>query len=401
MGSGRSFLHEVGAPRLRYSPSPIGYCHLGLARTALLLDLLRRSDNGTLLMRLDDLVGARAAAMSPDAPLLQGLRALGITFDYDPWNAGPFGALAQSARLSVYRAALDQLVERDLAYPCTCKPRRRIWEVGPCQCPISGALDGEVPVYRFRATRAGVTRIRDLVCGETALTNQGLPDPVLIRSDGRPTYYLAYPADDAALLITLPTFERSMRSTQLYLQIREALGQAVALTVHLGKLTPPPREVVSRVLGEEASPFDLASYLSVGVPPSDVVLMLLHSLFGTWRGPYPDDLDAVAAACPWKSLKSVHVQLPLGVLSWARRRRTHSSVSESREPQSAQGFTLVVQVDGRVRDRLPALAGLDERTATDMALRSEKIQRCLAGRAIRAAIYRPGRLVNLVVEPAR
>ena len=60
--------------------------------------------------------------------------------------------------------------------------------------------------------------------------------------------------------------------------------------------------------------------------------------------------------------------------------------------------TLVVQVDGRVRDRLRAPADIAAEQARDMALGSEVVQRHLAGRALRDVIYVPGKLINLVTS---
>jgi len=60
--------------------------------------------------------------------------------------------------------------------------------------------------------------------------------------------------------------------------------------------------------------------------------------------------------------------------------------------------TLVVQVDGRVRDRLRVPAGLDEASATERALASETALRALGGdgRRPRRVVYVPDKLINLV-----
>jgi leucyl-tRNA synthetase len=58
----------------------------------------------------------------------------------------------------------------------------------------------------------------------------------------------------------------------------------------------------------------------------------------------------------------------------------------------------VVQVDGRVRDRLRAPADIAAEQARDLALGSEVVQRHLAGRALRDVIYVPGKLINLVTS---
>ena len=60
-------------------------------------------------------------------------------------------------------------------------------------------------------------------------------------------------------------------------------------------------------------------------------------------------------------------------------------------------ITLVVQVNGKVRDRIEAPADIDEPTARELALASEKVQPYTAGKVVNKAIYVPGRLVNVVV----
>ncbi len=59
-------------------------------------------------------------------------------------------------------------------------------------------------------------------------------------------------------------------------------------------------------------------------------------------------------------------------------------------------FTLVIQVNGKVRDRLQVPVDIAETDAKAAALASEGVQRILAGRTPRQVIYVPGRLVNIV-----
>jgi leucyl-tRNA synthetase len=58
--------------------------------------------------------------------------------------------------------------------------------------------------------------------------------------------------------------------------------------------------------------------------------------------------------------------------------------------------TCVVQVDGRVRDRLEVAATIGEDQLRELALATPGAERALAGRAIRAVIVRPPKLVNIV-----
>ncbi len=61
-------------------------------------------------------------------------------------------------------------------------------------------------------------------------------------------------------------------------------------------------------------------------------------------------------------------------------------------------ITLVVQVNGRLRDRIQAPADIAEEDARELALASPKVRPHVEGKEIRKSIYVPGRLVNLVVK---
>ena len=60
-------------------------------------------------------------------------------------------------------------------------------------------------------------------------------------------------------------------------------------------------------------------------------------------------------------------------------------------------ITLVLQINGKVRDRITMPANLDAEAAKTAALANETVQRHLAGKEPRQVIYVPGRLVNIVV----
>jgi leucyl-tRNA synthetase len=59
--------------------------------------------------------------------------------------------------------------------------------------------------------------------------------------------------------------------------------------------------------------------------------------------------------------------------------------------------TLVVQVNGKLRDRITLPAGADAAATEAAALASEKVRAGLEGRAVRKVVVLPGKLVNIVV----
>jgi len=79
------------------------------------------------------------------------------------------------------------------------------------------------------------------------------------------------------------------------------------------------------------------------------------------------------------------------------------SVHEQAWPEWDEGLiaeeeiTLVVQVNGKLRDRIEAPADVSEELAKELALASAKVRPHIEGREIRKSVYVPGRLVNFVV----
>ena len=61
-------------------------------------------------------------------------------------------------------------------------------------------------------------------------------------------------------------------------------------------------------------------------------------------------------------------------------------------------ITLVVQVNGKVRDRLEVPADIQKEAAQQLALASPRVRSYTEGKSVSKAVYVPGRLVNLVVR---
>jgi leucyl-tRNA synthetase len=63
-----------------------------------------------------------------------------------------------------------------------------------------------------------------------------------------------------------------------------------------------------------------------------------------------------------------------------------------------ESITLVIQVNGRLRDRVDVPASITEAEARDLALGSERVKMHIDNREVKNVIYVPGRLVNVVVS---
>ena len=186
----------------RFAPSPTGVLHIGNLRTALLAWLFARSAGARFLMRMEDLDVGRVRP-GLDVAQLEDLAAVGVDWD------GPVEY--QSARLSLYEAALDRLREERLLYECYCT-RAEIHEAAsaahgplpegayPGTCLRLSAAElaekrasGRPPALRVRAGGASVAFVDRLLGPLSGVVD----DFVVRRGDGAFAYNLAVVVDDA------------------------------------------------------------------------------------------------------------------------------------------------------------------------------------------------------------
>jgi glutamyl-tRNA synthetase len=209
------------AYRGRLAPSPTGYLHLGHARTFWAAQSRAQARQGNLVLRNDDLDGARCKPEFVRA-MLEDLRWFGLAWAEGPDCGGPYGPYQQSERMEIYRAALEKLHAGNFIYPCTCS-RKDI--LAAARAPH--AVDDEEPLYpgtcrsrrvsvpaeggnvpaqyswRFRVPDGETVSFVDGHCGAQAfVAGRDFGDFVIWRHDGVPAYHLACVVDDAAMLIT-------------------------------------------------------------------------------------------------------------------------------------------------------------------------------------------------------
>jgi leucyl-tRNA synthetase len=88
---------------------------------------------------------------------------------------------------------------------------------------------------------------------------------------------------------------------------------------------------------------------------------------------------------------------------WARNGRLYSVHQQSwpeydEELAAEEVVTLIVQINGKLRDRLEVSVDIGEEEAKELALASTGAQRHLEGLEVKKVIYVPGRLVNIVAK---
>ncbi|MDP3794116.1 MAG: hypothetical protein Q8R07_05220, partial [Candidatus Uhrbacteria bacterium] len=60
-------------------------------------------------------------------------------------------------------------------------------------------------------------------------------------------------------------------------------------------------------------------------------------------------------------------------------------------------FELVIQINGKVRDRITVATDIAEDEAKEVVLKSEKVLTWLAGKSPQKIVYVPGKLISIVV----
>lgn len=207
--------------RTRYAPSPTGIPHVGNMRTALFSYLLARRHGGQFVLRLEDTDRTRLAPESIPA-ISESLRWLGLDYDEGPDIGGPYGPYVESERLEQYQAAADRLLAQGDAYECWCSSerldalraeqqrrkqppgydRRCRDEAGRAEARREAEAEGRPAVVRFKTPLEGRVTLPDPIHGDLTVDVATLDDFVMMKSDGYPTYHLAYIVDDEAMKIT-------------------------------------------------------------------------------------------------------------------------------------------------------------------------------------------------------
>lgn len=266
--------------RVRYAPSPTGALHLGGARTALFNVLFGRQHGGQFLLRIEDTDRDRFQPES-QAQIEEALTWLGLRWDEQP--------LIQSARKTIYRAAAEELVERGAAYRCFCTPQRLVamraeqrarheperYDRRCATIPRAEAerraAAGEPFVIRQRMPTEGTTTLHDLVMGTVVFKNETLDDHVLLKSDGFPTYHLAFVVDDHATNIShVIRGDGWLPSAAKHVLLIEAFGWPLPSFAHLPLVLGPDRKPLAKRHGAK----DVLEYRDAGYLPEAVVNFL-------------------------------------------------------------------------------------------------------------------------------
>jgi glutamyl-tRNA synthetase len=181
------------------APSPTGFLHIGGVRTFLFNWLFARQHGGECRLRIENTDTGREVAESVEQ-IQESLRWLGIDWD------GP--VTFQLDRMDAVREFGEKLVAEDKGYM------------------DEGAI-------RFRQPD-GTVGWDDAVRGRIEFEGENLADPVIVRSDGRPTYNFASPVEDMLDEIThVIRGNDHVSNTPTQINILLALGARLPVYAHV------------------------------------------------------------------------------------------------------------------------------------------------------------------------
>lgn len=262
----------------RFAPTPSGRMHLGNVFSALLAWLSVRSQDGEMVLRMEDLDTQRTSAEFAQT-LRDDLRWLGLTYDRE--------TPPQSQRSGTYDLYFERLREMELLYPCYCT-RSQLHSVnaphlsdgtyvypGTCRSLTAAqrAAMNRAPAWRVMVPDR-VWSFTDRVQGYYELnlaTECG--DMVVRRADGVYVYQLAVTVDDGEAGVTEVVRGMDLLSSaprQMYLQ--ELFGFPHPGYAHVPMLLAPD----GRRLSKREKDLDLGQ-LQLRLRPEQVLGSLAYA----------------------------------------------------------------------------------------------------------------------------
>jgi nondiscriminating glutamyl-tRNA synthetase len=246
--------------RVRFAPSPTGQLHLGSLRTALYDYLFAKKHKGSFILRIEDTDQKRFVPGSVEN-LFRTLDDMGVHHDEGIvlsgkklTSKGSYGPYVQSERLAIYQEHAEKLIASGHAYYCFCSVTRlaalREEQSANKQAPkydkFCLSLSAEDVEERLASHEPHVIRLNvsenrgdivfdDLVRGKVVFHARDVDDPILMKSDGYPTYHLAVVVDDHLMEIThILRSEEWLPSTPKHILLFEAFKWKVP---HIGHLS--------------------------------------------------------------------------------------------------------------------------------------------------------------------
>jgi glutamyl-tRNA synthetase len=255
----------------RFAPSPTGRPHVGNIRTAIFAYLWAKHNKGDFLLRIEDTDRERLVPES-QAYIEESLKWLGIEYDQE--------IIYQSDRKNIHQEYAKKLVSEDKAYKCFCSKERldqlRNEQIkkklppgydGHCRNLSKEEIDAKTDepfVIRFKMPKSGEAKWLDGIRGEMSIDYKISDDPIIIKSDGWPTYHLAAVIDDHEMNVTdVIRGEEWISSTPKHLALYDAFSWKAPKFSHMPHINGPDGTKLSKRHGDTA----ILDYMEKGYLP--------------------------------------------------------------------------------------------------------------------------------------
>lgn len=265
--------------RLRFAPSPTGPIHVGNAHTMLFNWLWCRNQGGTFVLRFEDTDRERSRP-EWEQVVIDEMKWLGLDWDEGPDIGGPYVPYNQMGRLHLYREYFERLRKAEAVYPCYCTPEELAAERAEAErhkttylysrrCLALSAAEkatheaaGRKPAWRLKVPDGQVLSYTDLIRGQIEFPTHSMSDPIIVRSNGIPTYNFAVVIDDITMDITdVVRGEGHISNTPVQVLVYRALGAAAPRFAHVSHVLNKNRGKIAKRKGE----MSVSSYREAGI----------------------------------------------------------------------------------------------------------------------------------------
>ena len=234
--------------RTRFAPSPTGYLHVGGLRTALYNYIYARQNNGTFILRIEDTDQNRLVKNATEK-LINSIQAFDLNFDEGPMLNECYGPYKQSQRLDIYKSYYLELIKNNKAYVCIVDKNELIPEYD-FNLALN-LIEKNKFVVKLKIPKERVMSTYDQIRGKIDFDLNLIEDPIIIKSDGYPTYHFANVIDDYLMKIThVIRGEEWLPSLPKHILLYEYFGWDLPKFIHLPLLLNFDKSKLSKRQGD-------------------------------------------------------------------------------------------------------------------------------------------------------
>ena len=261
--------------RVRIAPSPTGFLHIGLARTALFNYLFAKKQEGSFVLRIED-TDLERSKPEYEKDILDNLKWLGL--DWQEFYR-------QSDRSDIYEKYIKKLLDEDKAYYCFCSEEELEAKRQDClsrgEAPIYDGKcrnldtkiikkyldEGRHSIIRFKTPKKKVA-FNDFIRGKIEFDSSLIGDFSIAKTVKVPLYNFAVVIDDFEMEINyVIRGEDHISNTPKQILLQEALGFSQPKYAHLPLILGPDRTKLSKRHGAAA----ISEYRKIGYLPEALV----------------------------------------------------------------------------------------------------------------------------------